>query len=105
MKPQDLFAKMPAAFDPSRAEGVNATVQIDLTGENGGTWVVNIAAGKVNVTQTPVDNPTLTLTMDATDYTDMVTGKLNPMNAFMGGKIKLQGDMGLAMKFQSMFKL
>ncbi len=105
MKPQDLFEKMPAAFNPAAAEGVNAIVQITLSGEDGGTWVVNIADGKAAVTQVPVENPTMALTMDAQDYMDMVSGKLNPMNAFMQGKVKLQGDMGLAMKFQNMFKL
>lgn len=105
MKPQDLFDKMPAAFDPSRAEGVTATIQIDLTGDDGGTWLINIADGAVKVTQETIDDPTMKLTMDAQDYMDMVSGKLNPMNAFMQGKIKLQGDMGLAMKFQTMFKL
>ncbi len=105
MKPQDLFDKMPAAFDPSRAEGVTATIQIDLTGDDGGTWLINIADGAVQVTQETIDDPTMKLTMGAQDYMDMVSGKLNPMNAFMQGKIKLQGDMGLAMKFQNMFKL
>lgn len=105
MNPQDLFDKMPAAFNPASAEGVEAVVQINLTGDNGGTWVVNIADGKADVTKEPVENPTMTLTMDATDYTDMVSGKLNPMNAFMQGKVKLAGDMGLAMKFQNMFKM
>ena len=105
MKPQDLFDKMPAAFVPEKAQGVNATVQIELSGEDGGTWVVNIADGKVAVTREPMENPTMTLAMDAQDYMDMVSGKLNPMNAFMQGKVKLKGDMGLAMKFQNMFKL
>lgn len=105
MKPQDLFDKMPAAFVPEKAQGVNATIQINLNGEDGGTWLINIADGAVDVKNEAGENPTMTLTMDAQDYMNMVGGKLNPMNAFMQGKIKLQGDMGLAMKFQNMFKL
>jgi len=105
MNPQDLFDKMPAAFNPAAAEGVTAVIQIELTGDNAGTWVINIADGKVDVSKDPVEDPTMTLTMDSNDYTDMVSGTLNPMNAFMQGKIKLAGDMGLAMKFQSMFKM
>jgi putative sterol carrier protein len=34
-----------------------------------------------------------------------VTGKVNPMNAFMQGKVKLQGNLNLAMKFAEIFKL
>ena len=30
------------------------------------------------------------------------SGELNPMMAVMGGKVKIKGDMGLAMKLQSL---
>jgi putative sterol carrier protein len=33
----------------------------------------------------------------------MVTGKLNPMTAFMSGKVKVEGDLGAVMKFQTLF--
>ena len=51
------------------------------------------------------DNPTMTLAADSQDYKDIVTGKTNPMNAFMQGKVKLEGNLNLAMKFAEMFKL
>ena len=46
----------------------------------------------------------MTMTMAAQDYVDMITGKLNGQMAFMSGKLKIAGDMGLAMKMQSLFK-
>ncbi|MFQ5576233.1 MAG: SCP2 sterol-binding domain-containing protein [Anaerolineae bacterium] len=103
MTPQELFDKMPETFNPAKAAGVDVTVQIDLTGDNGGTWSVKIAGGKCTVDKAASESPNLTITMDAADYMAMVKGELPAMNAFMQGKIKLQGDMGLAMKFQGMF--
>jgi putative sterol carrier protein len=41
--------------------------------------------------------------MDAGDYHDMVTGKLNPMMAFMSGKVKVEGDLNSVMKIQQLF--
>ena len=35
----------------------------------------------------------------------MVNGDLNPMQAFMGGKVKIDGDMSLAMNLPNVMKL
>ena len=100
---KELFDAMPDNFKPEKAAGLNATVQFNLSGDNGGTWAVKVADGKCTVTEGPAESPTLTISMDAADYVAMVKGDLPAMNAFMQGKIKLQGDMGLAMKFQNLF--
>ena len=41
-----------------------------------------------------------TIEMKDGDFVDIVTGKLNGQMAFMTGKLKIKGDMGLAMKLQ-----
>jgi putative sterol carrier protein len=43
----------------------------------------------------------LKITME--DLTSIVKGDLNPMAAVMFGKLKIGGDMGVAMKLQSLF--
>jgi putative sterol carrier protein len=42
-----------------------------------------------------------TLKVSLSDFVDMVEGRLNGMNAFMSGKLKVEGDMSIAMKLQS----
>jgi len=37
------------------------------------------------------------------DFLALTKGELKPMSALMGGKIKIKGDMGVAMKLQSIF--
>lgn len=43
-----------------------------------------------------------TIEVSMADFIDMVEGRLNAMNAFMGGKLKVLGDMSVAMKLQSL---
>ena len=43
-----------------------------------------------------------TISVDKDDFLGLMNGDLNPMMAFMGGKIKVDGDMSVAMKLQSL---
>jgi putative sterol carrier protein len=47
--------------------------------------------------------PNISITMSVADFLDMINGELNPQMAFMGGKLKIKGDMSLAMKMQQIF--
>lgn len=49
--------------------------------------------------------PDVTFLIDDNDVTDLLTGKLNPQKAFFQGKVKIQGNMGLAMKLQELQRL
>ena len=42
-----------------------------------------------------------TIKMDFSDFADLIGGKLDGMTAFMTGKLKIEGDMGVAMKLKS----
>ncbi|MBI3247734.1 MAG: SCP2 sterol-binding domain-containing protein [Deltaproteobacteria bacterium] len=49
-------------------------------------------------------SPNITISMKEADYLDMINGKLNGQMAFMTGKLKIAGDMGLALKLQTLFQ-
>jgi putative sterol carrier protein len=98
-----ILDKMPEAVAPEKVNGVNATIQLQLTGEGAGDWILNIINGTISVRPGQASAPDLTLGMEASDYVALAHGQINPVNLFMAGKIKLQGDMGLAMKFPEMF--
>jgi putative sterol carrier protein len=102
---QETFDAMPGRFRPDRAVGTNAVVQYDITGEGGGTWHAVIRDGTCTINPGPAPNPNLTLTMSAQDWLDMTAGKQNPQMLYMSGRLKLKGDMGLAMRLGSMFAL
>jgi len=98
--------KMPGAFLPEKAQGVNATIHFKFTGAEAGDWNAKIADGKCDVAQgAPSGAATMTLTADSEDYVKLFTGELDGMQAFMQGKLKLGGDLNLAMKLMQMFKI
>jgi putative sterol carrier protein len=96
--------RMPDAFLPEKAEGVEGVIQFQL-GDEGGDWVCTIKDQTCKVDKGTVDEPSLTLTAEASDYIDMITGKLNPMTAIATKKVSLKGDLNLAMKYMNLFKL
>ena len=99
---QAIFPGMVARFLPEKAAGVNATIAFDLSGDNGGQFWIKVADGAAECGEGSVDAE-MTVRASADDWVGVVTGALNPMQAFMTGKLKIQGDMGLAMRLQTMF--
>ncbi len=99
----DIFPTMVSRFVPAKAEGVNAIIQFNLTGDNGGLYWLKIADGVCESGQGQAENPKMTLKAAADDWFAVSSGQLNAMQAFMSGKIKIEGDMGMAMKLQTMF--
>ena len=101
----ELMEKMPGAFIPEKAQGVDAVIQFKFTGAEAGEWNATIKDGSVEVSRGMHPSPKMTLTADSSDYVKIFTGELDGMQAFMQGKIKLAGDLNLAMKLMQMFKI
>ncbi len=101
----DLMEKMPGAFLPEKAQGVDTVLQFNFTGDQESNWIITIKDGVCTAEQGVAENPNMALTADGQDYIDIVTGKLDAMKAFMGGKLKLTGDLNFAMKLTSFWKL
>ncbi len=102
----EVFTEMEGRLkaNPDKVKGMNAIYQFDLTGEGGGERWVKLADGAGEMGTGQAESPNITITMAATDFMDLVAGKLDGTMAFMSGKLKVKGDMGLAMKMASLFK-
>lgn len=103
MNAADIFAEMTQAFQSEKAGDLQAVFQFNLSGEEGGEWAVAVANRACTVTEGQAEKPDVTISMGATDFVKMVNGQLKPLVAFMQGKIKLHGNMDLAMKVQELF--
>ncbi|TAN32827.1 SCP2 sterol-binding domain-containing protein [bacterium] len=105
LSPDEIVEALPKYLVPEKAGSTKATIQFDLSGDQGGKWWVKIHDGAAESGKgDPPDAPNLTLTADAGDWVKIMLGTLDGTAAFMQGKLKIKGDMGLAIKMQSLFK-
>jgi putative sterol carrier protein len=80
--------------------GLGATLKFDCGDD--GVIVIDGASSPSSVDNTDRDTDcTITLSVDTLG--EMMSGELNPTTAFMTGRIKVNGDMGVALKLQSVF--
>ena len=85
---------------PELSKAVNATYEFNITGDTGGVWTVDLTKEPGTVTPGSQGVAKCTVTATTADFMNIVSGKMNPQMAFMSGKLKIKGDMGLAMKLQ-----
>jgi putative sterol carrier protein len=99
--PKEFFEKvLPSRFNPSKAKGVEVTVQVNITGPNGGAWTVTIKDLKLEAKEGTHPSPTIVISMAETEYMDVVNGKISAEKAFLTGKLQFKGNIALALKLR-----
>jgi putative sterol carrier protein len=99
--PKEFFDKvLLQQFRPDKAAGIDVVVQVTVTGENGGDWVVTIKNQKLTVAESTHASPNLSLKMTAKDFTDLVNRKISAEKAFFSGKVHFKGNIALALKLR-----
>jgi putative sterol carrier protein len=101
----EFMSRMAAGFVVEKAGGIDATIQLKITGAQAAEWFVIIKDAKCTFTQGIAPSARLTVTADSGDFIKIFTGTLDGMQAFMQGKIRIAGDMNLALKLLSLFKM
>jgi putative sterol carrier protein len=99
--PKEFFEKvLPSRFKPEKAAGIEVIVQVKITGQNGGDWVVTIKNQKLEVAEGTHPSPTLELAMMETDYLNLVNGEMSGEKAFLTGKLRFKGNIAVALKLR-----
>lgn len=99
----DITAMYGRKFDPAKAEGLDATVQLDISGEGGGQRILTIRDGEFTVAEGTHPDPTITVRSSIENFLKLNLGEANPMTLMMTGKVKVSGSVPLALKFTSLF--
>jgi len=108
----------PAVTDPqleATFKAIEGLIGDDLVKSIGGLFQFELKGGSsfvIDLKKSPgwaglgqaTGKPDVVMTLDAADFIKMFAGKLNPTSAFMSGKLKIKGDLGLAMKLEKLLK-
>lgn len=79
-------------------------VQINLSGENGGVFYVEVKDGRVSVEPYEYNDRQCAISLSADNFVKLMDGGLDPVLAFTLGKLKVDGDIGKALEFAKLFK-
>jgi putative sterol carrier protein len=100
-----IFGYMARQFQPDKAAGQSAVIGWDITDPDGThSWQLKVADGTCTAQEGGSEDARVTLGMALPDFLRFVTGKLDGMQAFMTGKLKLSGDMMFAQSMQAWFR-
>src|SRR5438270_5593425 len=92
-----IFQGMGTAFVPSAAAGQSAVIQYDVTAADGvHKYQLNVHDGKCEVAKDGSASARITLGLNLPDFLRLIAGKLDGMQAFMSGKLRVSGDMMFA---------
>jgi putative sterol carrier protein len=95
-----FFESLPERMDPERARELDASYRFDI--EGAGSWRLDSAGGRVVVTESdaPAD---CVIRTDERTFVRIVGGEQSPMGAYMTGKVKVEGNLGLALRLRDVF--
>ncbi len=96
------FLRLAERFDPQEAGELTATFVIDVAGRGPTTIAVRDARCFVSPGLAP--DPDARLTTDPVTWLDLVGGRVDGIAAFLAGRLKIEGDLNLAARFETLFR-
>jgi putative sterol carrier protein len=100
MTVREFFEQVPAGVGPEQARALDASYRFDI--EGAGSWRLEAEGDRVVVTESdaPAD---CVIRTDESTFMRVVAGGEGAMGAYLRGKIRVEGDLGLAVRLRDLF--
>jgi putative sterol carrier protein len=86
--------------DPERVAQLNGSYQLDLSEDGGSIWYLKVLDGLYDFGEGELKNAECTVKIGLQNLLAILEGRLNPMTAYVTGKIKMSGDVNIIQKFR-----
>ncbi|MFD1926825.1 SCP2 sterol-binding domain-containing protein [Sporosarcina siberiensis] len=90
--------------EPGPIEEIHTSYSFDLSGDDGGLFGLRIADGKAETLIGDPGEVDCALSMSVKDFKKLLAGNLNSTASYMLGKLKVKGNLGHALKLESLLK-
>ena len=97
---REFFESLPGRIDPEQARALDAAYRFDI--EGAGSWRLEADGEQAVVTESdaPAD---CVIRTDENTFLRIVRGEQSPMGAYMTGKVRVKGELGLALRLRDVF--
>jgi putative sterol carrier protein len=97
---REFFQTVDRRLDPAKTAGHTISYRFDIDGA--GSWRVAVNDGTVLVEESSAEADCV-IQISEDNFMKLVRGDGNPTMMFMTGKLKVKGDMALALKLKELF--
>ncbi len=102
---REFISKIPNPLQLENLDGTKALVQVTITGEGGGEWVADVHDNICEIKEGTTEDPDLSLKAKSEEALKLISGELDPMKAYMTGKVRVVGNLMLGLKLLKSLKL
>jgi putative sterol carrier protein len=89
---------------PEEIRDLDVLYHLRLTGEEGGSYYLGVRDGVAEVIAEPTRAPTAVVTLAREDFDALLERRTSAMALFMSGRVKLEGDIGQALRLEGFLR-
>lgn len=100
---REAMEGMIKTYDREAVKTWEGTVQVDINGEQNGTWWITVKNGEVELREGKIENPDVTIRMSDQDFLSLANGRMKGSDIFLDERMEVEGDFEILFKFEKTF--